>query len=204
MVPQGDDEAEAVPVALCRWHPPTVSHVEMATAEVPPRLFSVIKDAQPLGTFYLPDYLDVAATLSELLAARPEELRLAADGLVLTSKRLASLMGGLEVPEVGGAWLQFFSFPLHSDSPQQVLGKGLCPIWKWAKPGSIYRTAGSWETSLHGALDDGEWNGGRNLLLLTRGVSEERLKAMELGEDDEDDEDDGPSSPGPPLKDSVD
>jgi hypothetical protein len=92
--------------------------------------------------------------------------------------------------------LRFFSFPLYSDSPQQVLGKGLCPIWKWAKPESIYRKTGSWETSLHEALDNGEWNGGRNLLLLIRGVSEEKLKAMELGDQDE------PSSPGSPFKDS--
>lgn len=199
-----NNETDPLPVALCHWHPPTVSHVEMPPAEVAPRLFSVIKDAQPLGTFCLPDDVDVAAALSDRLAALPEDdLGVGGDDdddgraleLELTPQRLAGLMGGLEVPE-GGAGLRFFAFPVFSDSEQEVVGKGLCPVWKWAKPESIYRKVGSWETSLHGVLDDGEWNGGRNLLLLTKGVSEETLKAMELGEEDE------ASSPGSPLRDN--
>lgn len=184
MVPQAD-EADVVPVALCHWDPPTVSHVEVM-AELPPRLFSVIKDSKSLGTFCFPDYLDVAATLSDLLAALQKGSESAA-GSEPTSQLLASLMGGLEVSGEG-SFLQFFSFPLYSESPRQILGHGLSPIWKWAKPESIYRKEGPWETSLHQALDDGEWNGGRNLLLLTRGVSEETLKAMES-------KDDEPSSP---------
>ncbi|KAH6845472.1 hypothetical protein B0I37DRAFT_417006 [Chaetomium sp. MPI-CAGE-AT-0009] len=176
VAPEAEEEAEEadpVPVALCHWKPPTVSHVE-TTVVLPPRLLSNIKGFTPLGTFGVPDDLDVAVALSELLAALPDDSGLVA-GPEPTPQLLASLMARLGVPDQGSS-LRFFFFPLYSDDPNQVLGNGLSPAWKWVKPDSIYRKAGFWEAGLHEALDSGDWNAGRNLILLTRGVSEETLK----------------------------
>ncbi|KAK3299299.1 uncharacterized protein B0H64DRAFT_317105 [Chaetomium fimeti] len=174
------DEADPVPVALCHWKPPTVSHVE-ATVVLPPRLLSIIKGFTSLGTFDVLDDLDIAVRLSELLAALPEDSGLAA-GPEPTSQLLASLMGRLEVPDQESSSLRFFSFPLFNDDPDKVLGNGLSPAWKWVKPESIYRKTGFWEAGLYEVLDSGEWNAGRNLTLLTKGVPEETLKDIEGGD----------------------
>lgn len=78
--------------------------------------------------------------------------------------------------------MRFFSFPLFSDSPTDLFGEGLRPVFKWAKPDGVYRKAGFWEAELHTAVEDGEWNGGTGLVLLVRGVEEEVLRVLGGGE----------------------
>lgn len=77
-----------------------------------------------------------------------------------------------------GTFVQFFSFPVFSNSPNEVSTDGLLPMWKWVKPNSIYSKRGFWEAELHEALEHGEWNAGKDLILLTRGVSEQTLQTI--------------------------
>jgi hypothetical protein len=71
---------------------------------------------------------------------------------------------------------QFSSFPASGNSPDVVSSHDLLPVWKWAKPESPCRKRGFWEAELDKVLDDGEWNGGRELVLLVRRVSKEILQ----------------------------
>ncbi len=59
---------------------------------------------------------------------------------------------------------------------------GPAPVWKWAKPESIYgRTTGFWKTDMERAMMDGEWNAGKELHLWVEGVSEERREELRTG-----------------------
>ena len=54
------------------------------------------------------------------------------------------------------------------------------PIWKWAKPGSPYgRKMGLWKVDFGKALKDGEWNAGKDLLLLVREIEKEMADEVE-------------------------
>ncbi len=55
------------------------------------------------------------------------------------------------------------------------------PIWKWVKLDRCVPQRGFWEAELQHALEDGEWNGGKDLVLLTRGVSEQTLQEITAG-----------------------
>lgn len=75
-----------------------------------------------------------------------------------------------------------FAIPVLSDSEDTLLTGGPVPVWKWAKPGSIYgRTTGFWETEMERAIVDGEWDAGKELRLLVRGVSEGRREELRTG-----------------------
>ena len=80
-----------------------------------------------------------------------------------------------------GNFLQFVSFPVFGNSPNEILRDGLLPAWKWVKPDRIYRKTGFWEAELHNALEDGKWNGGKDLILLMRAVSEQTLQIITAG-----------------------
>ncbi|RAQ53905.1 hypothetical protein AFGD_007711 [Aspergillus flavus] len=60
-----------------------------------------------------------------------------------------------------------------------LLTGGLAPVWKWAKPESVYypRT-GFWEAEVESVLADAEWMAGRGLQLLMQGVSEETKQEL--------------------------
>ncbi|KAK4243431.1 hypothetical protein C7999DRAFT_18213 [Corynascus novoguineensis] len=155
---------------LYHWRPPSVRTI--ALEKLSPRLLSTIKNAVSLGTFFLEDDLEVSETFSELLAAQPENPE-------PTAQLFSALVSQLPAPN-RGTRMQFFTFPVLGDSSDQVIGEGCFPVWKWVKPESMYpRKRGVWETKLHKALDDGEWNAGKDLILLVRGVSEHGLQAVE-------------------------
>ena len=82
-------------------------------------------------------------------------------------------------PQSQGVSIRMFAIPVLSDSTETLLTGGPAPLWKWAKPDSIYsRTTGFWETEMEHALMDGEWNAGNELNLLVQGVSEERREEL--------------------------
>ncbi|KAL2194517.1 hypothetical protein P885DRAFT_62993 [Corynascus similis CBS 632.67] len=96
-----------------------------------------------------------------------------------TAQLFSALVSQLPAPN-RGTRMQFVTFPVVGDSSDQVIGEGCFPVWRWVKPESVYpRKRGVWETKLHKALDDGEWNAGKDLTLLVRGVSEHGLQAVE-------------------------
>ena len=169
-----------VPVTLYHWSPPTVRPTKITTISSPDVL-QTIKGFTSLGTFVLPSGLDLSKTLPELLTATDTATDMPPSPEP-TPQLLASLISQLPVPEQGDR-VRFFSFPVWSDSPTDPFGGGLLrPVFKWAKPNGVYRTAGFWEADLHTAVEDGEWNGGRGLMLLVSGVSEEILRIVKAGE----------------------
>ncbi|KAK3305021.1 uncharacterized protein B0T15DRAFT_187180 [Chaetomium strumarium] len=166
-----EEQSRPVPTMLYHWRPPTVRAITMV--KVSPRLFSMIKGSSSLGTFFLQDDLNISETLYKLLTATH-----AAAGWEPTAQLLTDLVAQLPVPE-RGTLMEFFSFPVLSDNPEQPLGDSLFPVWKWVKPESIYpRKTGFWETHLHRALDDGEWNAGKGLTLALSGVPEQALQRI--------------------------
>ncbi|KAB5551014.1 hypothetical protein GE09DRAFT_1124539 [Coniochaeta sp. 2T2.1] len=171
------DEELSIPVTLYYWCPPTVCI--LTTVIISPRLLSAVKGFISLGRFFLQDGLDISSTLSELLAERTGDLE-------LTPQLLAELMTELITPGGQGTTtpMQLFSFPVFSaDTCHAPIRDGLVPVWKWAKPDSVYRVKrGFWEADLSKALDHGEWNGGRNLRLLTGEVTEEALRIAVSGD----------------------
>lgn len=133
----------------------------------------IIKGITPLGTFFLSDDLDISTMLSESLTTTPSNPD-------PTPQLLTDLIARIPTPD-SGSFIQFFSFPVFSNIPTDILGDNLLPIWKWAKPESVYRKTGFWEPELGHALEDGEWNGGKGLTLLSRLVSEEVMQRVRAG-----------------------
>ena len=130
----------------------------------------MMKECVSLGTFFVGDDLDVSEIFTRLLTERVESLE------SLTPQGLADLIaaGEVSVP-AKGAFMRFFSFPVFSNdpSPSVVSGEGEFRVWKWVKRESIYRKRGVWEPDLHKVLDHGEWNAGKDLVILLAGVAEE-------------------------------
>lgn len=157
------------------WCPPTVRVVTRVV--VSPRLLSTVKGFSPLGTFFLGDEFDVSKAFTKLLT----ETERGGNPEPTTLKMLADLMAKIVEPSQG-AFMQFFSFPVLSNSPSRVLGDGLFPVWKWVKPESIYFRKGFWEANLSKVLDHGEWNGGRDLVILAVGVAEGALQIILSGD----------------------
>lgn len=138
-----------------------------------PSALPVIKNFTSLGTFFLSDEIDISQPLSDLLTAT-------APSPQPTSQLLTDVVARLPQPK-RGTFLQFSSFPVFGDIPDHVSIHELLPVWKWIKPGSPYRTTGFWEAELDKVLEDGEWNAGKELVLLVRGVSEEKLQSARAG-----------------------
>lgn len=63
-----------------------------------------------------------------------------------------------------------------------MFGDGTFPVWKWATPESSYRKSGFWEAKLRHALQDGEWNGGKDLTILPGIVSGKTLNTIKYSE----------------------
>jgi hypothetical protein len=174
-----------VPVRLYHWRPPTVC--PLTTVFLSPAALSTIKGFTSLGTFFLADdLLHTPNTLSDLLAAALAAHPSSSPAPTPTLHQvLTDVIAQLAMPdEGGGTFVRFFSFPVFTPSPDQLLGDDdLRPVWKWAKPDSRYdRKAGFWEAELGDALEDGEWSGGRGLMVLVRGVSEEMRRVIARGD----------------------
>jgi hypothetical protein len=182
---EADDDLP-VNVRLYHWRPPTVSVI--TTIFLSPAALSTTKGFTFLGTFFLADdLLDTPNTLSDLLAVAAAPPSSSSDPAPTLQQVLRDVVAQLTVPdEEGGTFVQFFSFPVYTPNPDQLLGDDatpLSPVWKWVKPDSVYdRKAGLWEAELGDALEHGEWTAGRELTVLVRGVSEETRRAVAAGD----------------------
>ena len=161
-------EEHHVPMTLYHWSPPAIHITAIPTLSR--HLLSLVKGFTPLGTFFVGNGVDMSETLSRLLTERggnPE----------LTAQTLTDLIAELDVP-TEGTLFEFFSFSVLSNNPSRVFDDGLFPVWKWVKPESVYQKMGGWEADVAQALDHGEWNGGKELVLLAAGVTEETLQTI--------------------------
>ena len=136
-----------------------------------------------LGTFFLSGDLDISTSLSDLLMTQQQPGGSpGGPGERATAELLADLISRLHVPESDnkGTFVRFFSFPVFSNRPDDIVitGDGPVPVWKWMKPDGSYRKAGFWEAELNEALEHGEWNGGNDQLLLVRGVAGAALRSV--------------------------
>lgn len=123
-------DQDAVPVTLYRWYPPAIS--ASTSVVLPLAMLLAISGFAPLGTFFVPDDLDISSALSQLLTAAPPPSQ------HLEGQLLASLMAQLcIVPgRGGGTFRQFFSFPVFSNRPDLYFsmmacfrrGNGLSPM----------------------------------------------------------------------------
>ena len=143
-----------------------------------PDSLAAIKDFKSLGTFSVPDNVrfELSRPLSEHFpaAGTPE-------GQEPTPDMLTGLMSHSGISDVESR-VRLFSFPVFSGSPTEIFSDGLLPIWKWVKPSSVYnRKCGRWEPTIQKALEDGEWNAGKDLDLLVRIVSEEMMERVKAG-----------------------
>lgn len=172
------DPGSAVPVTLYHWCHPTAC--AKMTAALPPDALHAIKGFASLGTFFLPGDFDISKTPPELLTATATATA-PAPSPEPTAQLLADLIAQLAVPEQGD-FVRFFSFSVFSDSSTEIFGDGLRPVFKWAKPDGVYRKSGFWEAELLTAVEDGEWTGGKDLILLVNGVSEDTLQIIRAGE----------------------
>ncbi|KIH93432.1 hypothetical protein SPBR_04520 [Sporothrix brasiliensis 5110] len=60
-----------------------------------------------------------------------------------------------------------------------IFSDGRVPLWKWVEPAVPYGPLrGMWETELAQALEDGQWRGGTDLMLLVAGVSEATRQSL--------------------------
>ncbi|KAK3902388.1 hypothetical protein C8A05DRAFT_15547, partial [Staphylotrichum tortipilum] len=70
-----------------------------------------------------------------------------------------------------GEKLRFFSFSVWEKSKERVVdGEGSRAAWRWSKPESAYRKAGSWGADLGRVLEEGEWSVGSGFVLLVKGI----------------------------------
>ncbi|KAK3943047.1 hypothetical protein QBC46DRAFT_378814 [Diplogelasinospora grovesii] len=160
-------------VTLYHWQPPTVRL--KCRVMLSPDVLPTIKGFTALDTYFLPKSLDrdISETFSALLTATPPS------GPEITPQLLSDLIAQLPITDQGD-FVQFFSFSVFSNSPNEVLADGLLPIWKWAKPNSSYNCKrGFWETNLHQALEHVEWTAGKDLILLIIGVSEQTFQTLQ-------------------------
>ncbi|KAB5536370.1 hypothetical protein GE09DRAFT_325521 [Coniochaeta sp. 2T2.1] len=173
------DQGDTVLMTLYHRRPPKVS--EKTAVMLSPALLRNIKGFVSLSTFFLSEDMDISTTFSDLLTTE-QSGDPPGPGQRATAELPTDRISRLPLPESDnkGTFVRFFSFPVSSNSPDDIVitGDGLVPVWRWVKPDSTYRKAGFWEAKLDEALEDGEWNGGKNLLVLVRGVAEAALRSM--------------------------
>ncbi|KAK0740015.1 hypothetical protein B0T18DRAFT_417053 [Schizothecium vesticola] len=172
------DLSNSVLFELHHWHPPTLR--KLTSASLPPSTLSGLKDSVSLGTFPVPVDVDIPQGFSGLLkGASPLTDR----DVNLNPQTLANWVRELnDGSESEETQMQFFTFPILSNAPDPILSPTLFPVWKWIKPDSTYRRAGFWDGNLHKAIEDGEWNGGKNLTILIAGVSEKTRQTIASSE----------------------
>lgn len=173
------NQSSSVLVELHYWHPPTVR--KLGNARLPPNTLSGLTDSVSLGTIPVPVDVDISNVLSGLLKTSSS---LTDRNANLNPQTLANLVRELNAGSESedSAQRQFFAFPILANVPDLVLNPNLFPVWKWVKPDSMYRKAGFWEGDLHKALEDGEWNGGKNLTILMAAVSEKTQQTIASSE----------------------
>ncbi|KAK0614497.1 hypothetical protein B0T14DRAFT_309792 [Immersiella caudata] len=164
-------------VRLYIWSQLSVQEIDglLLTTE----LLSTIRGLTSLGAFHIP--YDCNLTLADKLSA----FLLVSSNRELGTETLSSAMMQINnaYPGRKGVTEQFFAFPVFSNRSDHPIGdEALLPVWKWVKPDSPYRKSGFWEKDLHAALEDGGWNGGKELSVLMGAVSEEAFYTIACSE----------------------
>lgn len=129
--------------------------------------FQHVRNFQELGTFTLPMEIEPSNVHQCLTSLITESPTISSDPEIIPHivAQLSSL------PQNKGLSVQLFSIPVFGNSAEGLLTGGPIPLWKWAKPTSIYgRTMGSWELELGKAIEDGEWTAGKELQILAKGA----------------------------------
>ncbi|KFY58165.1 hypothetical protein V496_06232 [Pseudogymnoascus sp. VKM F-4515 (FW-2607)] len=131
--------------------------------------FQHVRNFRELGTFTLPTGIEPSNVHQCLTSLITECPTISSDPEIIPHivAQLSSL------PQNKGLSVQLFSIPVFGNSEEGLLAGGPVPLWRWAKPASIYgRKAGSWEVELGKAIEDGEWTAGKELQILVKGVPE--------------------------------
>ncbi|KFZ01691.1 hypothetical protein V501_09855 [Pseudogymnoascus sp. VKM F-4519 (FW-2642)] len=129
--------------------------------------FQHVRDFRELGTFTLPTGIEPSNVHECLTSLITESPTISSDPEIIPHivAQLSSL------PQNDGLSVQLFSIPVFGNSAEELLIGGPIPLWKWAKPTSIYgRKTGFWEVELGKAIEDGEWMAGKELQILVKGV----------------------------------
>ncbi|OAA56327.1 hypothetical protein SPI_07938 [Niveomyces insectorum RCEF 264] len=172
--------SQPMTVTLLDWRHANPSQ-PMATVTLPliepSSALTVVRGFSDLGTIDVPLGADGSAMAAAFLTARqkyiPTDER--EDGIPLRElvRQLSATVTDDRRP------VQLWTFSVYSEGVEDVFGNGRVPVWKWVKPtGSYGPLRGFWETDLAKALEDGAWRGGKELMLLVAGVSEERRQAL--------------------------
>ncbi|RJE26101.1 hypothetical protein PHISCL_01544 [Aspergillus sclerotialis] len=160
-------ESQTALTALHHWDPTLKSSVCIPTHLTPDGL-QYIRGFKDLGIFKLAE-ADVsdAEAVHECLTSHITGSSSSESGLIASI--VESLREKAELPAANVSSSQLFIITVYSSSESQLLGKGSVPQWKWAKPESVYsRKSGHWEADVSRAVENGEFEGGRNLYLLVR------------------------------------
>ncbi|OBT55388.1 hypothetical protein VE04_04632 [Pseudogymnoascus sp. 24MN13] len=126
-----------------------------------------VQTFRELGTFTLPTGIEpsnIHECLTSLITVSPT---ICSDPEIISHivAQLSSL------PQNEGLSVQLFSMPVFVNSVEGLLSGSPIPLWKWAKPTSLYgRKTGFWEVELAKAIEDGEWMAGKELQILVKGV----------------------------------
>lgn len=177
--PVETNRSDSVLFELHHWHPLMVR--KLTSARLPLSTLSGLKDSVSLGTFSVPVDVDIPRVLSGLLESSSSNTH--RDLNLNPPQTLSDLVRELnEGSESEEMQRQFFTFPILSNAPDPILGPNLFPVWKWVKRDSMYRKAGFWEADLHKAVEDGEWNSGKNLTILMAGVSKKTRQTIASSE----------------------
>lgn len=138
-----------------------------------------IRGYRDLGTFTLP------VTNNDTAAAELRFFSSLVDDVSYEGEPSSEIMARLSTARHrtsthAGPSVQVFAFPVQSGTADGLVSdRTQKPVWKWSKPNSYYYSkTGFWEVEIDRAVEDGEWRAGRELQLLVRGVSTEKLEAL--------------------------
>lgn len=137
--------------------------------------FQHVRNFRELGTFTLPTGIETSDVHQCLTSLITESPAVSSDPEIIP--RIVAQLSSL--PQNKGLSVQLFSIPVFGSSAEGLLAGGPIPVWKWAKPTSLYgRKIGPWEIELGKAIEDGEWTAGKELQILVKGVSEENAENL--------------------------
>lgn len=137
--------------------------------------FQHVRNFQELGTFTLPTKIETSDVHQCLTSLITESPAVSSDPEIIP--RIVAHLSSL--PQNKGLSVQLFSIPVFGNSVEGLLTGGPIPVWKWAKPASVYgRKTGSWEIELGKAIEDGEWTAGKELQILVKGIPEENAEYL--------------------------
>jgi hypothetical protein len=139
-------------------------HTQLGAAQI-----ELLQDHKPHGTWTLPC---LGADFPGFLHRQIVDLHTHSADPDMLSKLSASVAGQ---QAVNATTVQLFGIKVLREDDDGWLAPGGRLMWKWVKPRSIYRTSGSWETTLEKAVVGGEWSAGKGMVILVKSVHDENL-----------------------------